>query len=170
MKNYFYTNDISNKIKELLDKELPEEAALNISIGDFTVLPAPEKLEGYLPAVLINLSSQEVIDSNIALEVFTQQYTFDIYYVYPYSLKEFEDTPGKAIDCSEIISNALMNNRTLRDMQVPKSSDEAGGQVITSYVSKIDYDNAETKLFRSLSIPAHITHIEYCLVFRTFRR
>lgn len=170
MKNFFYTNEIAGKIKELLDRELPNTAALNISIGDFTVLPAPEKLEEYLPAVLINISDQETIESNLALEVFTHQYTFGIHYIYPYTLKEFEDTPAKAIEASQMIANILMNYRTLEGFNIDKSPEEAGGQVVSSAVSRIDHDNAETKLFKSLSIPAHITNIEYYLAFRTYRR
>ena len=45
MKNYFYTTEIADAIKELFDEKLPLEVAKNISTGDFTVLPAPSKLE-----------------------------------------------------------------------------------------------------------------------------
>mgnify|MGYP001027098359 CR=1 FL=1 len=169
MRNYFYTTDIAVEIKELLDRELPSRAAKNISVGDFTILPAPEKLDEYLPAVIINLSDNDVVDSNIALDIYTQQYTYDIYYLYPYTFKEFEDTPVEAIKKAEIIANTLMNNRTLGDLRVDPTEDEAGGQVITSAVSRITFDNAETKLFRALEIPAYIVHIEYYLAFRTFR-
>lgn len=169
MKNYFYTTEVAEKIKELFDTELPLDIAKNISVGDFSVLPAPDKLEEYLPAVIINVSEQDVTDSNLALDIFTQQYTYDIYYLYPYTFKEFEDTPTKATKSAEHVANLLMNFRTLNDFAISPSNLEAGGQVVTSVISKLNYDNAETKLFRSLSIPAHITHIEYFLAFRTFR-
>ena len=169
MKNYFYTTEVADKMKELFDRELPLDIAKNISVGDFTVLPAPDKLEEYLPAVIINVSEQDVSDSNLSLDIFTQQYTYDLYYLYPYTFKEFEDTPKKATKNAEYVANLLMNLRTLEDFTIDPTSLEAGGQVVTSAISKLDYDNAETKLFRSLDIPAHITHIEYYLAFRTFR-
>lgn len=169
MKNYFYTTEVADRIKELFDNELPLDIAKNISVGDFTVLPAPDKLEEYLPAVIINVSEQDVTDSNLSLDIFTQQYTYDIYYLYPYTFKEFEDTPKTATKNAEYVANLLMNFRTLDDFKVESNDFEAGGEVITSAISKLDYDNAETKLFRSLDIPAHITHIEFYLAFRTYR-
>jgi hypothetical protein len=170
MKNYFYTTEIANKIKELLDEKLPAEVAKNISVGDFTVLPAPEKLEEYLPAVIINLSNNDVVDSNLSLDIYSQQYTYDIHYLFPYRLREFEDTPIEAIKSAEYIANILMNYRTLNDFTIDPTENEAGGQVITSAISNLSFDNAETKLFRALEVPAYIVHIEYYLAFRTFRR
>ena len=169
MRNYFYTTDIAVEIKELLDRELPSRAAKNISVGDFTILPAPEKLDEYLPAVIINLSDNDVVDSNIALDIYTQQYTYDIYYLYPYTFKEFEDTPVEAIKKAENVANILMNHKTLDDFTVPPSEGEVGGQIITSAISRLNFDNAETKMFRALDIPAYIVHIEYYLAFRTYR-
>ena len=169
MKNYFYTTEIADEIRRLLDEKLPIEVAKNISVGDFTILPAPEKLDEYLPAVIINLSDNDVVDSNIALDIYTQQYTYDIYYLYPYTFNEFEDTPVEAIQKAETIANTLMNYRTLDDFIIEPTEDESGGQVITSAISRLTFDNAETKLFRALEIPAYIVHIEYYLVFRTFR-
>jgi len=169
MKNYFYTTEIADAIRDLLDEKLPQEVAKNISTGDFTVLPAPEELEKYLPAVIINLSDNDITDSNIALGIYTQQYTYDIYYLYPYTFKEFEDTPKEATINAESIANILMNYRTLNDFTIEPTEVEAGGQVVTSAISSLSFDNAETKLFRALDIPAYIVHVEYYLAFRTFR-
>lgn len=169
MKNYFYTTEIANKIKELLDEKLPTDEIKNISVGDFTVLPAPDKLDEYLPAVIINLSDNDVVDSNIALGIYTQQYTYDIHLIYPYQFKEFEDTPTEAIKKAELIANILMNHKTLDDFIVEADENEAGGQIVTSAISRLTFDNAETKMFRALDIPAYIVHIEYYLAFRTYR-
>jgi|GEM_PF-6480330 len=169
MKNYFYTTEIANAIKELLDDKLPIDEVKNISVGDFTVLPAPDKLDEYLPAVIINLSDNDVVDSNIALDIYTQQYTYDIHLIYPYKFKEFEDTPVEAIKKAEMVANILMNHKTLDDFIIYSSEDEAGGQIVTSAISRLNFDNAETKMFRALDIPAYIVHIEYYLAFRTYR-
>ena len=168
MKNYFYTTEIGEKIKDLLNEKLPDDIK-NISVGDFTVLPAPDKLEEYLPAVIINLNDNDVVDSNIALDIYTQQYTYDIYFIYPYQFREFEDTPSEAIKRAEEIANILINYKTLDDFIVDPADDEVGGQIITSAISKLTFDNAETKMFRALEIPAYIVHIEYYLAFRTYR-
>ncbi|CAK7055813.1 hypothetical protein [Tissierella sp.] len=169
MKNYFYTTEIADAIRDLFDEKLPLEVAKNISVGDFTVLPAPSKLDDYLPAVIINLSDNDVTDSNIALGIYTQQYTYDIYYLYPYTFKEFQDTPKEATKNAEYIANILMNYRTLNDFIIEPTEVESGGRVITSAISSLSFDNAETKLFRALDIPAYIVHIEYYLAFGTFR-
>lgn len=169
MKNYFYTTEIADAMRDLFDEKLPLEVAKNISVGDFTVLPAPVKLDEYLPAVIINLSDNDVTDSNIALDIYTQQYTYDIYYLYPYTFKEFQDTPKEATKNAEYIANVLMNHKTLNDFIIEPTEMEAGGQIITSAVSSLNFDNAETKLFKALDIPAYIVHIEYYLAFRTFR-
>lgn len=169
MKNYFYTTEIAKAIKELLDDKLPIDEIKNISVGDFTVLPAPDKLDEYLPAVIINLSDNDVVDSNIALDIYTQQYTYDIHLIYPYKFKEFEDTPVEAIKKAEMVANILMNHKTLDGFTIYSSEDEAGGQIVTSAISRLNFDNAETKMFRALDIPAYIVHIEYYLAFRTYR-
>ncbi|HZK34629.1 MAG TPA: hypothetical protein VFD33_04900 [Bacillota bacterium] len=169
MKNYFYTTEIAEKIKGLLDEKLPIDEIKNISVGDFTVLPAPDKLDEYLPAVIINLSDNDVVDSNVALDIYTQQYTYDIHLIYPYRFKEFEDTPVEAIRKAETIANTLMNYKTLDDFAIEAKEEEAGGQIITSAISRLNFDNAETKMFRALEIPAYIVHIEYYLAFRTYR-
>jgi len=169
MKNYFYTSEIANAIKELLDEKLPIDEIKNISVGDFTVLPAPDELDEYLPAVIINLADNEVVDSNIALDIYTQQYTYDIHLVFPYRFKEFEDTPVEAIKKAEMVANILMNYKTLDDFMVEADEYEAGGQILTSAISSLNFDNVETKMFRALEIPAYIVHIEYYLAFRTFR-
>lgn len=170
MKNYFYTTEIAKAIKGLLDDKLPIDEIKNISVGDFTVLPAPDKLDEYLPAVIINLSENDVVDSNIALDIYTQQYTYDIHLIYPYRFKEFEDTPVEAIKKAEMVANILMNYKTLDDFIIDPDENEAGGQIITSAISKLNFDNAETKMFRALDIPAYIVQIEYYLAFRTYRR
>ncbi len=169
MKNYFYTTEIAKVIKGLLDDKLPIDEIKNISVGDFTVLPAPDKLDEYLPAVIINLSDNDVVDSNIALDIYTQQYTYDIHLIYPYKFKEFEDTPVEAIKKAEMVANILMNYKTLDDFIIDPDENEAGGQIITSAISKLNFDNAETKMFRALDVPAYIVHIEYYLAFRTYR-
>ncbi len=169
MKNYFYTTEIAKAIRELLDDKLPIDEIKNISVGDFTVLPAPDKLDEYLPAVIINLSDNDIVDSNIALDIYTQQYTYDIHLIYPYKFKEFEDAPVEAIKKAENVANILMNHKTLDDFTVPPSEGEVGGQIITSAISRLNFDNAETKMFRALDIPAYIVHIEYYLAFRTYR-
>lgn len=169
MKNYFYTTDIANRIKDLLDDNLSLEVVKNISVGDFTVLPQPEKLEEYLPAVIINLSENDVVDSNIVLDIYTQQYTYDIHFIYPYTFKEFEDTPVEAIEKAEAVANVLMNYKTLNDFVVDPTEVESGGQVVTSAISRLRFDNAETELFRAINIPAYIVNIEYYLAFRTYR-
>ncbi len=169
MKNYFYTTEIADAVKELFDEKLPLEVAKNISTGDFTVLPAPDKLDDYLPAVIISISDKDVDWANMSLDISTQEDTYDIYYLFPYTFKEFEDTPKEATINAEYIANTLMNYRTLNDFTVEPTETEAGGQVITSAISSLSFDNAETKLFKALEVPAYIVHIEYYLAFRTFR-
>lgn len=168
MKNYFYSNDIANKIKELLDAKLPADIK-NISVGGFDILPAPDRLNEFLPAVIISSEESEITDANKAMDIMLQEYVYTIYYLYPYTFSEFEDTPSKSRQGAEKVANALINYRTLDDLVIDPTEHEAGGQIITSAISSIKFDNAETKFFRTLEIPASIAIIEYLVAFRTFK-
>ena len=75
----------------------------------------------------------------------------------------------EAIKKAEMVANILMNHKTLDGFTIYSSEDEAGGQIVTSAISRLNFDNAETKMFRALDVPAYIVHIEYYLAFRTYR-
>lgn len=170
MKNYFYGDDLSKKIQKLLDTHLPQDVSQNISIGDFTVLPAPEYIESYLPAVLINQTTIDVTSANKSMGVYSTPYSFDISYVYPITLENEKDYHQNFKLNTEIIANVLMNYRTLEDFIIDPSENEQGGHVIDSEVLSMTFDSDENTFFRQLEIPALISNVKYIVGFRTYAK
>lgn len=169
MKNYFYADQIAARLRELLNRELSQECAKNISTGDFSILPEPEKLNNYLPAVIIENTSLEMDCANESLDIYYQPHQFAIWYFCPYRFEAFEDTPQIAKGHIHEVANVLMHYVTLDQFGIEPSNTEAGGRVIASQVLRIAYDNAETKLFRALELPMFIGRIDYQVDFRTYQ-
>lgn len=169
MKNYFYADQIAAMMREILNRELSQDCAKNISTGDFSILPEPEKLNAFLPAVIIENTEVDVQCANEALDIFYQPHQFALWYLYPYRFEVFEDTPKVAKAYVHEVANVLMNHMTLGGLDIAPSDTEAGGRVIASQVLRIAYDNAETKLFRALDLPMFIGRIDYQVDFRTYQ-
>lgn len=169
MKNYFYAEQIAARIKDILQKTLDQQCAVSISTGDFSILPEPEELNAFLPAVIIENIEVDIQCANEALDIFYQPHQFAVWYFYPYKFTEYEDTPKAAKAHAHEVANALMNHMTLDDLDIAPSDAEAGGRVMASQVLRIAYDNAETKLFRALELPMFIGRIDYQVDFRTYQ-
>lgn len=169
LKNYFYAEQIAQRIKEILDEHLSQECAKNISTGDFSILPEPERLDGYLPAVIIENGGLGVESANEQLAIYYMLHQFSIWYFYPYSFETMEDVPLKAKQHLHQIANVLMNFKRLDGFEIKRSETEAGGLVLGSSIQQLAYDNAETKLFRALDLPMFIGRIDYQVDFRTYQ-
>lgn len=169
MKNYFYTDKVAEKIRTILNEKLYEDAAKVINIGDFSILPGPDDLKDYLPAILINITNEEIIDGNEALGIYTQQYNYDIYYIRPYDYKAFTEIPIDSMKVVKEIANILMNYPTLDNFSIDPTDKEVGGEVLWGAISTIDHDTVENEFFRNLQIPAYIEKIEYFLAFKNYQ-
>lgn len=170
MKNYFYSNEIATRIRDLINENISEEAAKNISVGDFSILPYPDKLVDYLPAVIISTDTIENKFANESSSVSYTPYYFSIYYIYSYTYEGDSNAERDGKKYAQEIANVLMNFRTLNDFKILASEIEVGGLVVSSMLSNIDFDNTKHEFFRSLEIPAHISKIEFCVGFRTYQQ
>lgn len=168
--NYFYIKEISNRIKMILDENLDANIAMNISCGEFNILPDPQVFNKYLPAVIIDLKNISNNNANESLGINYTPYVFEISYIYPYDFKNKEEMSLRAKENTRLIANILMDNKTLNDFEIQRSNKEVGGKIITSYLSSINFDESETKFFREIDISCHISKIYYEVGFRTYRR
>jgi hypothetical protein len=168
MKNYFYSNEIAEQIRTLIDSKVSSECAKNISVGDMGILPGPDKLAEYLPAVLINAEELENIFANESLNVSYTPYYYSIYYLYPYTFEGDNNAEIEAKKYAQEVANVLMNYRTLDNFKIGQSDTEIGGLVVYSQLSGIKFDSAENELFRALEVPAKIAKIEFVVGFRTY--
>lgn len=169
MKNFFYEEQVMEKVKEILNS-LTEEQAKNITCGDFSVLPLPEELGNYLPAVIITAVETEPEFANRVSETLYTPYTFHINYIYPYTFKALEDTPRESKKVAYTIANLFLNNRTLGDLEIPRGETEAGGKVLDCMITKIDFNPAENTFFTALEIPASVAEITLEVDFRTYQK
>lgn len=166
IKNNFYSTEVSEGIKAILNTSLTELIAKTISVGGFELLPEPEYLNEYLPAVIIKPTETEVSGT---INVNNQLIYFDIYYIYSYDFTQFQDIPLEARKGAETVANVLLGNRTLNGLKISPSETESGGEVRNFNVSTIKYDTAETQIFYQLDIPAAIAHISAAVEFLNYR-
>ena len=170
MKNYFYSNEIAEHIKTLLDENLPTDAAKNITVGDFSVLPDPDTYNEYLPAVIISANEMTVTSANLNRRIFHTPYNYTIYYLTPYTFEQDSDAVTEAKTNAEAIANILISDHTLDQFEIYPTYDEAGGQVVTSELSRIRYDSAEQAFFRELRLAVSVASIDFTVDFRTFAK
>lgn len=169
MKNYFYEDLLLDRIKEMIDV-LPHDAAKNITCGDFSVLPMPEELGEYLPAIIIGSSVTEPEFANRVSEILYTPFIFKIHYIFPYSYVAMNDTPKQAKKIVYQVANIFLNNPTLGDLTVERNPTEAGGAVINCMITKIDFNPAENSFFTALEIPASVAEITLEIEFRTYQK
>lgn len=168
MKNFYYTTEITEKIKEILDTELPLTIK-NINVGGFRLLPPPEVIKEYIPAVFIEPVEIDSDTANEALDIEAEQYPFQILYVAPYSFETHEDMLPK-IKEAENIANVLRASGILSTLRIDPSDTEAGGMVVYRRVKGIRFDNISTELFAQIKVPACVVQIDFDVFFRTFAR
>jgi hypothetical protein len=166
MKNFYYTTEITKKIKEVLDTELPLTVK-NINIGGFRLLPAPEVIKEYLPAVFIEPIEIDTESANEVLDIEAEQYPFQILYTAPYSYETQEEMLPK-IKEAELIANVLRATPVLSSFRIDPSETEAGGMVVYRRVRGIRFDNISTELFAQIKVPACVVQIDFDIFFRTF--
>jgi hypothetical protein len=170
MVNYFYSDRLAERIKALLDEHLPDEAARNISVGDFSVLPDPDEYAAHFPAVVISADEMENIAANASKGIFYTPYHFTVYYFYPYTFDGDESAVRQGKRYAEAVANVLMNLPSLDGFEVECSETEAGGMVVASELSRIRYDSAEQAFFRELGLPLSIAAISFSVDFRTYAK
>lgn len=170
IKNYLYCDQLAKQIQMILDRELPPECAKNISAGDFSLLPPPAHLSGYLPAVLIDNTDVRIQDVNAVWDIVKMEHRFDIHYLYPYDFRTSQHVPAVAKTNLALVANVLFGYRGLAGFEIPSSDTQAGGYIEDTRVEAVRFDCAETKLFRVIEVPMAVSTIEYSVHFRTFQR
>ena len=166
MKNFYYSTDLANLIKQVLDEKLPQTIK-NINIGNFSLLPPPERIKDYIPAVFIEPVEVDTESANDVLQIESESYPYSIMYVAPYSFEQNEEMIPR-IKESEFIANVLRSDSRITECRIEPSDTEAGGMTVYRKVKKIRFDNIATELFAQLKVPACVVQIEFEIFFRTF--
>lgn len=167
--NFLYPEQISDRLKEMLNTSLGEREARNISTGDFKMLPEPDKLNEYLPAVIISNTGVDIIEANNEIGIYLEKYLFTIYFLYPYEFDSFKDTPRDMKIIANKIANTFMSYPTLNRLIIQASENEQGGEVVGAAIKKIGYDNAETQMFSLLELPMATATLFMEVDFRTYQ-
>ncbi len=113
MLNYFYTDEISEVLAQLMNEHISNEQVKRIYRGDFTVLPTPEQLDECLPAIIIESIDADHEFANESLGVLYSQYKYRIFYVQPYTYLEGEQVVYNTTKAIEKIANILLYSNTL---------------------------------------------------------
>lgn len=166
IKNYFYANDISETIAELLAENLPDEVK-KIYRGDFTVLPVPEQLDECLPAVIIENMEAKHEMANEALGIMYSQYKYRIFYVYPYNFLKVERETKEATKIIEKVANILLFSNAL-EISIDAEVEEAGGIVVKTEVLQTALSPVEDEFLNLAGIPVAVGVVDAVVHFRTY--
>ncbi len=172
MKNYFYWNDIALRVQEILTNNIKSLGTIKkIVTGDFCLLPTPSTTDFYnfFPCVLIETDNMELFYDNRALDTTTQDYSYSIYYIYPYGASAVNKDIF-AQEETKLVANILMNYRTLDNFQLPKSENQSGFVVIDSEIKSISFDNEIKQLFLNMEVPLSVSLIKYIVTIKTLRK
>jgi len=169
MKNFIYWDIVESELIKILTDALPESSAKKIIAGDFKRIPTPNSREydSFFPAILVNITDDNISYDNTSLMPTTQAYSFTIYYL---CLDDRSKNVGmESRKAAKEICNVLMNNRTLSDLYVEKSETEAGMQGLGGEVCEVSFESEITELFYQMNIPVQVTAISYQYWVKTFR-
>ena len=168
MKNYFYTDEISETIAQLMNKHMSSEQVKRIYRGDFTVLPTPEKLDECLPAIIIESVDGDHEFANESLGILYSQYKYRIFYVQPYTYIEGEQVVYNTTKAIEKIANILLYSNTL-SLEVEPSETQKGGIVLHIEIKRTSLTPIEEEGVLSLAgVDVAIGALEAVVHFRTF--
>lgn len=168
IKNYFYANDISETIAQLLAEHLPDQVK-KIYRGDFTVLPTPEQLDTCLPAVIIeNMEAEHELANDQAMIMYSQ-YKYRIFYVYPYTFLNAEQETKEAMKIIEQVANILIFSNAFA-ITIDSTETEAGGQIIKTAVLQTALSPVEDEFLNLAGLPVAIGSVDAVIHFRTYEQ
>lgn len=170
MKNHFYWSNIETQIQRILTDELYKFDNFNkIVTGNFCLLPTPSSKEfnNFFPCILIEANNANIFYDNKVLDITTQSYNYDIYYIHPYGGKISQDVDINAQEQTKLIANVLINYRTLDSLKLDKSETEVGFIVIDSEIQGISFDNEIKQVFLNMDISASVSIIKFKVDIKT---
>jgi len=172
MKNYFYWKDIALRVQEILTNNIKSLGTIKkIVTGDFCLLPTPsaKDFHNFFPCVLIETDNMELFYDNKALDTTTQDYSYNIYYIYPYGSSAVNKDMF-AQEETKLVANILMNYYNLDNFQSPKSENQSGFVVTNSEIKSISFDNEIKQLFLNMEVPLSVSLIKYIVTIKTLRK
>ena len=177
----FFVNEIANKIKQdLINQNTDLDFLKTVSIGNIDLMPSPEELNyretalQFLPAVYIMPDDVFNTTATPNKSISSGNYSFIMRYVHYYDRKDTSSVMTDAISGAELVAETLLEDHNL----IPSNSgteyvelqDKNGtpiGHILQTDVSRIDFDVADTELFKQLKIPVVLVDIEYQVTFRS---
>ncbi len=165
-----YFGNLASSIAEIIRQNTSVDIVKEVVVGDFTLLPAihDTSFEEYFPCVLVEPKELEIAYDNKSLDTQTHDYSFDIYYIYPFYWNNSNVSEGSMNNIRAVI-NSLMNNRTLNDFNLDRDENEVGFIVIDSQIQKVSFDNEVHQFFLNLEIPLNVSLIEFNVTIKTLR-
>src|SRR5690606_3375004 len=107
MREVISTYPLTEKVRSFIDTSNEIPFVKTVGIGDLSVLPPPQKLESWTPAVLV--CPETVSLSCPANKKFaTGEYSFVIRYIKYYNTSDYINVQAEAIKEADILANILM--------------------------------------------------------------
>lgn len=146
-----YTKELAQGVLNLITTNLADTLSLKVaSVGDISMLPAPEELDTWIPAVLIKAGKIPInlISMPGGFEV---TYPYTIYYVTWYNAGEVAEE--KKIDETQQIVELLIDNYKLNDIAL------TNGKIGTMEVKEVDFDSEEERVLRAMELEVSLAKI-----------
>lgn len=176
MRKIISTYPLTEKVRSFIDTSNEIPFVKTVGIGDLSVLPPPQKLESWTPAVLV--CPETVSLSRPANKKFaTGEYSFVIKYIKYYNTSDYINVQAEAIKEADILANILMNDEDMMDhpsrvedpynyrFTVFDKNNKPLGFIIQTDVLNMEFNTIDSEIFKRLNVPAVVVEIQYQLTF-----
>lgn len=166
MPQRFHTNQIAQQIISIINdahgKELsPSPLALNvIAQGDVSMLPGPNHISNWLPAVLVDPQMFEPSEVTLSGGMLIN-YRFNIMYFREFV--EEEDIKQKIVDEVQKIAETLMDDELIGD------PDLTNAEIDNCMVKRVSLADETEEFFRAVELNISAARIEFEVIIRTQR-
>jgi len=160
-----FSNQIADAIiQRLIDKnnQLGSETIPTVAKGNINLLPAPDKLADYLPAIIIEVEDVFNIEATPSKSVLTSIYNFSVKYLQYYNIDNSFEEYSNAVTTSEIIADTLLEDNALQTYLNPY------GRILKTEVPHISFSSTETQVFKDLQVPVILVDIQFVVYFRSY--
>lgn len=155
-----FTNEIMDLIISLINENTDLSFVKTVSKGDLSLMPSPEQMQRFLPAIYID-PSDLYNDSSVNKSIAATKYEFDISYVKYYDTDMTFDVKEQAINEAQTVADTLMEDMNLNQQSLQE------GRILKTDLPHISFNTEKSNIFTNLKVPVIVIDIKYFVYFRS---
>lgn len=171
----YFTNEIIDAVIDLINSntELDSPVLKVVSQGDLSLLPQPEDIQNFLPALLIDVNDIYSTDATGTKSIMSNVYEYSVRYLKYYNEADSFNEKRDFDNISDLIASTLLDDQNLTE--ILKSDDKYkellnSGSILKTETSIISHNDTESSIFKDLKVPVMMCTIRYLIYYRTMKK